>query len=56
MFDVDVLILRDDNTDVFKLSKEVQKRITSGETVRVEKEKGKLRFKTVLDMRGIEQC
>lgn len=56
LFDVDVLILRDDNTDVFKLSKEVEKRITSGETVRVEKEKGKIRFKTLLDMRGIEQC
>lgn len=56
LFDVDVLILKDNKTDVSALAKEVQKCVLAGETVRVERAKGSLRFKRVVDMRGCEKC
>ena len=55
-YDVDVLILRDKDTCTYALCEEVQKNIDLGNTVRVEKEKGNLRFKSLLDMRGDKQC
>ena len=55
-FDTDALILIDDATPVERVVAETRVREERGETVRVERQKGKLRFKTLLDLSGGKQC
>ena len=54
--DADTLILIDENTPVERVVAETQKRISIGETVRVEKSQGDLRFKTLIDLKGGAKC
>ncbi len=56
LFDADTLLLVDENTPVERVANETQRRTQNGETVRVEKAKGNLRFKTLVDLRGGVKC
>ena len=56
LFDTETLILVDDKTPVETIVAETQKRIKNGETVRVEKAEGNLRYKTLVDIKGGAKC
>ena len=56
LFDTDTLILADETTPLTKVVAETQKRVSAGDTVRVEKQQGGLRFKTLVDLRGGVKC
>ena len=51
-YDMDLLVLYDENTDPALLAKTVQKEIEAGKSVSAQKEKGKLRFFETLDLCG----
>ena len=51
-YDMDLLVLYDDNTDPALLAKTVQKEIEAGKSVSAQKEMGKLRFVETLDLSG----
>ncbi len=51
-YDIDLLVLYDDNTDPALLAKTVQKEMEAGKSVSAQKEKGKLRFFEMLDLSG----
>lgn len=51
-YDIDLLVLYDDDTDPALLAKTVQEEILSGKSVSAQKEKGKLRFENILDLTG----
>ena len=54
-YDIDLLVLYDDNTDPALLAKTVQREIQAGKSVSAQKENGKLRFFETLDLRGRKQ-
>ena len=51
-YDMDLLVLYDDDTDPALLAKTVQKAIAENKSVSAQKEKGKLRFFETLDLTG----
>ena len=51
-YDIDLLVLYDDNTDPALLKETVQKAVEAGKSVSAQKEKGKLRFLETLNLTG----
>ena len=51
-YDVDLLVLYDDNTPPAKIAAAVQKGASEGKSVSAQKETGKLRFVTLVDLTG----
>ena len=51
-YDIDLLVLYDDDTDPALLAKTVQKEMEAGKSVSAQKERGKLRFFETLDLSG----
>ena len=51
-YDIDMLVLYDDDTDPALLVKTVQEETEAGKSVSAQKEKGKLRFAETIDLSG----
>ncbi len=51
-YDVDLLVLYDDNTSVDKIAAAVQAGVSEGKSVSAQKERGKLRFAQLVDLTG----
>ena len=53
-FDVDVLVLYDENTPAEKVAKTMNELTASGKSARAQRNAGKLRFQETVDLRGAE--